>query len=227
MSLSSIDRIEDLVNPSNIKIWVSANDVNASIGANVNTVTCKYTGTVFTKETANNFTLQTDSQGFKCLRSPSGQDLRYHNAGYSLTMTNNEIFIGIFNQYVKTYANVIGVYGGLRPGGIGLSSFPYADYTVGSGRVVWNASDNFGRKVLNVGVMSPSIMYALDGFRIKSSKANPTLASGTNINKLFINQTGTASIVDWYFVARIQEVPTQDKLKKLIRAIAFQHGVQI
>jgi hypothetical protein len=192
-------KIEDLVNPSNIKIWVSANDVNASIGANVNTVTCKYTGTVFTKETANNFIIP------------------------AIPYNNNEIFIGIYNVYT-TATNVL-LYGGSNVVSLGQGAFLYADNITASSKI--NFSAVYGSKTVQVGVFTSTEMYAMRNFNKVASLANPTTGIGSPNARLFNNVIAPSTTVDYYFFARIQEVPTADKMKKLIRTIGFEHGILI
>lgn len=222
MSLSSLDRIEDLVNPSNIKIWVSANDVDASlIGSEVPSVTDRYTGATYNANGAGDLKLQVDSQGYKCIRTLGAVNNNFIIP--AIPYNNNEIFIGIYNVYT-TATNVL-LYGGSNVVSLGQGAFLYADNITASSKI--NFSAVYGSKTVQVGVFTSTEMYAMRNFNKVASLANPTTGSGSPNARLFNNVIAPSTTVDYYFFARIQEVPTADKMKKLIRTIGFEHGILI
>lgn len=248
MSLSSVDRIEDLINPSDVVFWYSADDINLSIGSDITTnINSRFVTNVGVKQNkAGRAKLIVDDKGFKCIETraiPSFTD--YFITTNLFTPTNNETFIVVAAMETSS-TNYVGIIGDI----VGPTyssqfnfqsynsySFNYSNHVVGSGRVTFYKADmvfsSYMKQIL-VGVMQPNKLRLIVKNPTGSYDVNiadPTnLVSPTGVkNTIFLsgltNPLGQKA--RHYCAIRIANTYSEDTLKKIIRRVAFEHGVRL
>lgn len=219
MGLAGIKSLSEI--SSNIVTWFSANDINLPIGSTLTTLAGRE-GKDSVSVIVGGYTLQLDSEGYKCIRTTG--TTHTCNCNDSVTTTNNETFIGVVNS--KGNYQIASPYHEGTSIAISTTSFSYANFTVGNGRVLYPFIGN--KKRIITGVFTPAAMLVYEGLTLVATLLNPTQLTRTSVGGVFRGDANSTNVeVDYYHVVRIQEALSGEKLRQAIRSVAYEHGVKV